>query len=42
MTHMYMVLRLFSGVFIIAAAYIGLYNLLRSLYWPRPVKEDAP
>ncbi len=42
MMHVYMVLRLFSGLFIIASAYIGLYNLLRSFYWPRPLKEEAP
>jgi cytochrome c oxidase cbb3-type subunit I len=41
-THVYMVLRLFSGLFIIASAYIGLYLLVRSLYWPRRSGEEAP
>ncbi|KJS33530.1 MAG: cytochrome-c oxidase [Desulfatitalea sp. BRH_c12] len=42
MMHIYMVLRLFSGLFIIGAAYIGLYNLLRTLYWPGKIKEGLP
>ena len=42
MMHVYMVLRLVFGLFVIASAYIGLYNLLRSFYWPHPVKEETP
>jgi cytochrome c oxidase cbb3-type subunit I len=41
MMHVYMVLRLVFGLFVIASAYIGLYNLLRSFYWPQAVREEA-
>ncbi len=40
--HIYMVLRLFSGVLIVAGAVLGLYNVYRTLYRPGRQTEEAP
>ncbi|MFP5213976.1 MAG: cbb3-type cytochrome c oxidase subunit I [Acidobacteriota bacterium] len=38
--HLYMVLRAYSGVFIVIGAFIGLYNMLRSVYGTAPTTEE--